>query len=195
MNRIGLIPACIFFGLVANSGSAEPVRLAEYDASLTGASAPQSFGEMEFVLQVDLKIPLPLDGESGIGQGVMWESGQTGFIDFSASTPGFAGLAARLTDGVDDRFAIIARFRDGNQHGIIDDESALLGVAPDLVGYRIDFVRLAVTAITFKPILVGNDHGLHVDARLTYSFHGQPVPLPSTLALLALGAIVTLRRR
>jgi len=174
---------------------AAPILLGSLTGSASGASAPETELRVAIVLQHDVVVaPFQLR----LGEGIWWVDGDSGTIDFSSENDeNFDELGARLTDGVDELLFIfvLAASRGGVGNGW--PESVWLDGSPDLVGNRLDFIRLIVHELSVDPYTspFGGLEGTQWDVDWTYEFWGKPVPEPTSLSLLAIGAVALVRRR
>ncbi len=124
-----------------------------------------------------------------------WQAGSSGSYDFTPAVTGFALLQSLWTDGEQGfvRITLLRPHGDGTSSCWIGTlESLFLSRPVDLVGNRIDFVRLYVDSVTFtwNP----DTHANGVVAGTKWEVWGQPVPEPAG-ALLALVGLTVLRRR
>lgn len=107
----------------------------------------------------------------------------------TSSTEGFSEFTEYLTDG---KNYIIEH--DG--YGTPESDRFIMHVpsyGPDFVGYKIDMISLKVNYLTLNsPGRNPNRDGIWTDRSfdLIYSFHGEPVPEPSSLILLGLGGLI-----
>ena len=87
MKRILRITVVAFF-VSCGIAHARPVLLTSFrqDALAGGGSGPITDLRAQFVLQLPTSPPLgpPVDPFVGLGQGVWWQEGDQGFVDFSA---------------------------------------------------------------------------------------------------------------
>lgn len=174
---------------------ADPVVLASVERFLSGAGAPEPEFRVRIVLAHD-SVPPPLN-EVRLGDDLWWEDGQSGMVDFDIDgDPEFAEFASRLTDGVDEvLFILVEGTRGGGGPGGF--ESAWLERSPDLVGNQLDFIRLIVENVSLEPWEdpYGGGLGVRHNVDLRYEFWGHPIPEPTSLSLLAIGALALVRRR
>lgn len=129
------------------------------------------------------------DGSSTIGETVDWEPGETGTASFSVLEPGFAEFALAATDGVDEPLSIgFVTDSDGYAQTQLESEWPL--GTPDLGGYTLTGVELNVFNFNYFE----SDTGGVFEYELSWTFYGDPIPEPATIAGLLVG-LAALRRR
>lgn len=169
---------------------ADPVLLAAFDGHLVRpASAPAE-------PRVELHLLAESEGLSAaLGPGITWGQSDSGSVEFNTGNSAqFAVFANIAANGVDD---IV---RDGvfwpadiGGGGVFAEnrESLLYDRTIDLVGFRLESVRLTVHGVEFGPYVFPNGaDGLFVDYDVTYEFYGTPIPEPLSAALLLVGAAI-----
>ncbi|GEM_PF-1959705 len=186
-----LICAMAVASMALNTANAAPILLASHSSDVAGGGAPESEPQVEFILQ----LPGSLEDKYGLGVGAFWEA--PGQLDFTnAGDPGFAIFALSATNGIAEEFRFWDLFPSGGGHiSPPAPESLLFGVSPDLFGYELTQVRLIVENLVFQPWtpdpLNNPDlQGFTYSAEITYEFYGLPVPEPSSLAVLAVPAVI-----
>ncbi|NOS99242.1 MAG: PEP-CTERM sorting domain-containing protein [Phycisphaerales bacterium] len=167
---------------------ADSMMLASFDTFEGGSAAPESRFQVQVVLRHDFFVP-PRDALK-LGEGVWWQDGDAGSVDFASSNaPNFDSFAARLIDGVDGfLYPTILASHGGAGGGA--PESYFLNAFPDLIGSGIDFIRLIVNDVSIEPweSFPGNGiDGIQWFVDSTYEIWGRPVPEPGTLALVVFG--------
>lgn len=195
VSRMTIVAVLVSCG-IARAGS---VLLASYETRTNGGGTPESDPRLEFILQLPADLPDTPQKHSfglGLGSDVFWRDGDQGSFVFTPSNDGaFAGFASHASDGIGDYFMLSTRFPSGGGNGNLGTETELFGMAPDLVGYNLDFVRLIVQDISLTPWVPDPiDHpdiqGFLFETRLTYEFYGSPIPEPATLTLGLAGALM-----
>lgn len=181
---IGLTLAWIY--LATRSVNAGPVLLASFDFTVdTQIPRTDRVGFVLQFLEADnnfLNIGPAVGGltdDFRLGPSLFWKTGETGGLEFDASTTqDFDVFANLLTDGIDDSLLVFWRWeRDGGFAGKGDLESEILGLRPDLFGNTIERIRMSVNDIFIDPI---DPFMSSVRVRVTYDFEGTPIPEPST---------------
>ncbi|MBE7508265.1 MAG: hypothetical protein HS101_18545 [Planctomycetia bacterium] len=186
--------ASILLMLVTNHSAGSPILLAIYHQDWPGGpSGGPPTDRVEFPLaHLHAGEIFPFT----IGESVSWIDNQPGSLDLNESNDSdFLEMAARLTDGQDEElFSMLIAGSSGV--GSPQPESIQHGIAPDLFGNEIDFIRFIVDNITITPF-VHPEFGqrVHVIASVSYEFWGTPVPEPTTLTLLFIIALLRRHRR
>ena len=166
-----------------------------------GSDEPIVDQRIEFTIQIE-----PATGTlgPGVGVGMFWEDGAHGVVQFTAENdPGFAELASLATNGVDDLVIVMGTLADGGGAGGGNSESVWLGLPlhgeggpPDLAGYDLDFVQLAINRVDFDRYELEPGIFIDVEFGIAYEFYGHPVPEPSTILMFAAGwGCIGVRRR
>jgi len=189
MFRVTIFLVCWFVGLsICRAGE----LLVSVDQDVAGAAAPFSAPEgLQFVITY-LDEPV-----FHFGEGVFWPDGSSGSVDFTAANePSFGVFSSHLTNGADQLLAILELNSEGSGNGAGNYESGWGFGNPDLAGYDLDLIRLTVHELSIEEY---NDpefgDGLIWDGSITWDFYGEPVPEPSSLACLALGALALRRAK
>jgi hypothetical protein len=114
--------------------------------------------------------------------------GQTFTVD-STTTPNWSAVTAFLTDGINDRLAIIeGSMGIGAGDGDAESLFAKAGQGVDFKGYVVS--NLSITLDSFSSRIVPEQGGFNFNnAGMTISVFGEAVPEPSTNGLLALGVL------
>lgn len=181
--------------LAQRVATGSPILLATFDTYDSGGGAPESDPRIEFVLQLPTAFP-PTDF-FGLGQdrNIFWNDRELGTAYFNATNdPAFDLFALHATDGIDDRFMLWTRFPSGGGNGRLGVESELFGLSPDLVGNRLDYVKLTVFDVRFEPWVPDPEtfpdiQGYEYLGFVRYEFYGTPVPEPEAFAILAIGVL------
>lgn len=97
------------------------------------------------ILGLGLKPAAPVVGDLGDGRN-QTTVGVTNFTS-SASDADFPYIAAVLADGVDDAISFSEGFPNNPAVTYAGSESYYLGGNPDLLGYKVDFIRLVITRL------------------------------------------------
>jgi len=180
---------------------AEPLLLASFRDVGSPSVAPQDEQQVTFALALFADINAP--PVPSLGSGTFWEEGETGVMEYTeennASFGEFSNLA---TNGRNDHYIAFVRWPDGTGVGAGGPESRLfdqyphLGEPPDLVGFRLDLVRLIVETVNFEPWNPApGKEGYTAYYETTYEFYGSPIPDPSYgIALVQFAAIFLGRR-
>ncbi len=177
------------------SANGAPELLLEFSRTGNGGGAPETDFRVQVVLQHSPDY-VSLDSIY-LGLGVFWEDGESGIVDFTSDTdPQFDEFAARITDGVDEFVSPLALDVDNVGGGGIALESEWGFGSPDLVGNRLDFVRLIVDDVRVEPWEPEPGiEGFLADVDFTFQFWGTPIPEPSTLMLLMVGCVIAHPKR
>ena len=195
MNRNGCVISFYFFlHALSGTASAGPVLITSLDFHGGLGHAPESEQRVEFFFEItsaDLDPP-----GIRLRQGTLWSEGDEGIQEFTADTnPSFASFTDMITNGVNDRFLQYSLWPDGMggasgrfESGVFDRDLAA-GDPPDLIGYRIDMLRLIVRDVDFEPWPFPQNNGFTVDYNLTLEFYGAVVPEPLTLVILLVAGI------
>jgi hypothetical protein len=118
----------------------------------------------------------------------------------TSGSPQFAALASYLTNGTNDNLVLFDLMPDGTGGGYVFSEASLLnffGAGPDFAGSEIQSISLTLNNLVLQypvsipdsPELGGNWNYEQYDVTLFFS--GTPVPEPTTILLLGLGALIT----
>ncbi|GMU26354.1 MAG: hypothetical protein AMXMBFR16_12590 [Candidatus Uhrbacteria bacterium] len=196
MRRLSWIAAAALFCVMvlARNAEAAPILLAKYNQAWpAGPSGAPPTDRVEFPLaHLRLGEVFPFT----IGQDVSWFDGQPGSVVLNASNDSnFLAMAERLTDGLDEElFSML--FAGSSGVGSPQSESVQHGIAPDLIGNEIEYIRLNVNEISIVPFIhpqIGPR--IQINASVSYEFWGTPVPEPTTLTLLFVAAILRRHRQ
>ncbi len=177
------------------SANGAPELLFELNRTGNGGGAP----ETDFRVQVVLRHSpdyWSLDSVR-LGLGVFWEDGDSGIVDFNTDTdPQYDEFAARITDGVDEFVAPFILNANNIGAGGVALESEWGFGSPDLVGNRLDFIRLIVDDVRVEPWEPEPGlEGFSGAVDFTFQFWGTPIPEPSTLMLLMVGCVIARPKR
>ena len=185
--------------LASAAASAGPVLLASVD--LRGgqsANSPPLEQRVAFILTLFPEFT-PDTQHDGLGDDVFWGDGAVGFVDFTAKNEDdFASFADLATNGVNNFYLFFAQWAGGGGAGGGAPESNWLCPSspcddqpPDLLGNRLDFVRLVVHSVEFDQVEVApGEVEYRTFEDLTYEFYGTPVPEPEMLSIVGVGTIV-----
>jgi len=182
------VAAILCVMVLARNAEAAPILLANYNQAWpAGPSGAPPTDRVEFPLaHLRLGEVFPFT----IGQDVSWFDGQPGSVVLHASNDSnFLEMAERLTDGLDEElFSML--FAGSSGVGSPQSESIQHGIAPDLIGNEIEYIRLNVYEISIVPF-VHPQFGprIQISASVSYEFWGKPVPEPASLALLCIAGI------
>jgi hypothetical protein len=187
------VPAALALACAATA-QADQQLLGSFDLTTLGGLYPATEPHLQVLLVHDDDV-LPYDPVE-LSDGAFWEDGQTGVVDFTASThPVFDELAARLTDGLDELLYVLVLGPDGGGAAVHYESYWGFG-APDLVGNRVDLIRWSVDDLSIEldvdPVL-GDYYAYELTT--AYEFWGEPIPEPATLTLLAVGALTLVGQR
>lgn len=182
--------------LAAASLSADPsARGAEitlYSLHAHGRTSASPTSDPRVAPFLDLRSNSDFADVVSIGRSVLWESGDTGVAEFALdSDPDFGPFVQKLTNGIDDHLGVLILLPGSGANGRGALESAFQLGQPDLAGNRIDLIRLTVHKLSLTP---WND-GTTAEFDLTWDIIGAPIPEPSSLVLLAVGAMALVATR
>ena len=198
MNRKRILTATLLFAVFALPVRAyeEPILLASFNVRAgLGTTPPPTDRRVAFVIGVGTKdtIGLPIDE---VGDQVFWSHGSSGVVDFTAKNEkDFPSFASSVTDGANDILYTLAALAPGggggNGGGGFESDKLCktypcVGRPPDLLGYRLDILRLIVRSVDFERF--EPKPGFFIDVRydIAYEFYGTPIPEPHTLTLLSI---------
>ena len=127
-----------------------------------------------------------MDADVEMGGAVLWPPAQADFADFTTSSAGFADLAARLTNDLDEVIWKGALGVDGADHlsggqtigGFESAELDGIHTGTDLAGFPIDFIRLIVHNVQITSTVIDAFGHIQQDLQwdTTWQFwSGQPL--------------------
>lgn len=136
--------------------------------------------------------PLATFEQIAFGNNVQWYDGDSGYHDFMpGSSSKFDAWVAKITDASDNWVGSGEGMLGHGSMGGASRES-VAGIYPDLIGARIDYVRLLVNGMNIQV----TDNWVRATWE-NYTFEIWGVPEPSTAVLLAsalLGLVAAMRR-
>ena len=191
-NHVLRVPVLLLLVLAAlccgSRAAADPVLLATYDESSDSATAPASDPHVRFSLGLFMLDDPPTGAV--LTPNIMWGDGEQGSFDMRDETVAmFDQFAALASDGVDGRYMSGAALVGALGRGRTGPESELFGHSPDLVGFRLELVRLTVQELDIIPFEIDQLDGFEFTYDITYEFFGTVIPEPTTLILLLVGGL------
>jgi len=197
-----LLLLTLTFALPVTAIASDPVLLTHIDVPLQGSGCvfvdvvnSTRFFDYGFTYGFSLTAP-------GIRTGRAFRVGQTGSMDFTATTAGFADVVSHLINGADESFFITVSFRDelnalvAGGGGPSFRESEKVGRAPDLLGSTVSLIRLIVINSALQPT---NPVATCAPSQFAFSYRTDvrweiwgtppigPPPAPPSITVLATG--------